>query len=159
MWTHVVMVYLIPFQDRTVYSLESPVIRWKRQRSPHWGKTTSGNLEGPIFITKREHYKSLKDSAYWIYRVYVFDRNAKTGKIKKIKDSFKDSFKMHPTAFYRSTMLWKATGWVQISDWASHWGLIHNFCNSTFFNENEANELYFLFSRFSSSPPLPAVSW
>ncbi|MFG1450224.1 MAG: DUF3883 domain-containing protein [Thermoplasmataceae archaeon] len=63
-------------------------------------KTTSGVLEERIFWTRNEHFKSQNDKAYWIYRVYEFDRNVKIGKIKKIKGSFKDSFDTHPSSFY-----------------------------------------------------------
>ena len=63
-------------------------------------KTTSGDLEDRIFWTRNEHFKSRNDQAYWIYRVYQFDRNKKTGEIKKIKGSFIDSFEMHPLSFY-----------------------------------------------------------
>lgn len=63
-------------------------------------KTTSRDLEDRIFWTRREHFKSRNDPVYWIYRVYEFDRSAKTGQIKKIKGSFTASFEEHPSSFY-----------------------------------------------------------
>lgn len=65
-------------------------------------KTTTGDLADRIFWTRNEHFKSKNDPNYWIYRVYEFDKNAKKGKVKKIKGSFIDSFDVHPSSFYGS---------------------------------------------------------
>lgn len=62
-------------------------------------KTTNGNLEDRIVFTLNEYHKSISDSSYWIYRVYDFNNSNKTGKIKKIKGSFEDSFEFEPLSF------------------------------------------------------------
>lgn len=56
-------------------------------------KTTSGSYKTPIYISSKELLVSKdKDQDYYLYRVYDFDKIAKTGKIKIIQGPIDDTF-------------------------------------------------------------------